>query len=928
MSNSLFFAPPRRLNMPDWKEEITQQLASLNLPPAREAEIVEEVAQHLDDRYRELLVGGAREDEARRTVLAEISEEKLLAKGLEKVEYQEPQEQVVLRGRGRKNIMAGLGQDTRYALRMLRKNPGFTAVAIVTLALGIGANTTVFSLADALLLRPFPVAEPARLVSLMRQNVDQPTEYSSFSGPDFHDFREQMKSFSALAAHCGVTVSMTLNREALRTDGEIVSSNYFSVLGVKPAVGRTFLPEEDQEPGAHLVAVLSADFWKSRFNSDRAIVGKSITINGHRFTVVGVAPAGFRGLSVGTSPAFWVPLATYRQVMPTFTFEGKWLVSVRGCDWLDLVGRLQPGRSVADAQAEAKILAGREAVAFPEDRKGWTAVASSLTSVRLMPWNADLKAMVGLLMAVVAMVLLIACSNVAGLLLARASARRLEIGIRTGLGAGRSRLIRQLLTESVLLAALGGGAAIALAPVATRLLATIQLPQIDMAGLDLRLDWRVLSYSLILAMVTAMIFGVIPALETSKTDLATTLKESSRTTGERRAFLRQTLVVSQIALSLLLVVSAGLFLRTLRNVLRANLGFEPRNVLIASVDLGLEGYTEPRARQFYQQVLERVQHSVGVRSACWASSAPLSIRHTADDVILEEGGSGRAPTINADGNWVGPGCFATLGIPLIAGRDFAPQDRDVTPRVAIVNESTARHFWPGENPLGQSFWLHARGGQPSLEVIGVVKDGKYSCSWCNLRTNFRPFMFLPFNETFQPNGTLLVKGEESFGGLAGSVREDVQAFDPNLPIFDVKTLEQGYRDGFLLQRVGALLVGVFGALALGLAAVGLFGLISFSVGQRTHEFGLRMALGAQRHDVIKLVLRQGLALIAVGVAAGLAGAVGLMRLMSSFLYGVTPTDPLTLALATLTLGGVAFLACYIPARRATKVDPIVALRYE
>jgi predicted permease len=882
----------------------------------------------LDDRYRELLAGGATEPEAYRKTLEEISEEKLLAKGLERVEHPAPQEPVVLGARGKSNILPGLWQDTRYGLRMLRKNPGFTAVAVIILALGIGANTTIFSLADALLLRPFPVTEPGRLVFLLHRKVKDSNYCSSFSTPDYQDFSEQNKSFSGLAAYCPVSVSATLNGEALRVDGEIVSGNFFSVLGVKPALGRGFLPGEDQAAGAHPVAVLSADFWQRQFNSDRRIVGRSLTFNGYGFTVIGVAPAGFRGLSVGSSPAFWVPLAMYAQVKPTFTFKGQSLFYVRGCDWLDVVGRLKSGRSVADAEAEAKILAAREAVAYPQEKEGWTVVASSLTGVRLMPWNADLKILVTLLMAVVGLVLLIVCSNVTSLLLARASARRMEISIRIGMGAGRGRLIRQLLTESLLLSMFGGGAALLLAPFATHLLATFQLPGIDMAALDLRVDWRVLGFSLVLAVLTSMVFGLIPAIETSKVDLAATLKESSRTTGARKVFLRQTLVVSQIALSLLLLIGAGLLLSTLRNLMGATLGFDPRNVLVASVDLGLEGYTDARARQFYQQALERVQHSAGVRSACWAMTAPLGRMHIAENVVLEEGGAGRDQPINADGNWVSPGCFSTLGIPVVSGRDFTSQDRAATPRVAIVSESTARRFWPGENPLGQRFWLRARGNASPLEVVGVVEDGKYNCSWCNRTTTPRPFIFLPFSERFQSRGTLLVKGDDGVGGLAASIRREVRTFDPNLPIFDIMTLQEQFREGFLLERLGAAVVGAFGALALALAAVGLFGLISFSVAQRTHEIGVRVALGAQRRDVINLVLRQGLTLTAVGVAGGLAGAVGVMHLISSLLYGVKPTDPLTLTVATLTLAGVAFLACYIPALRATKVDPMVALRHE
>jgi putative ABC transport system permease protein len=616
----------------------------------------------------------------------------------------------------------------------------------------------------------------------------------------------------------------------------------------------------------------------------------------------------------------------HEQVMPSFTFEGHSLFYERGCDWLDLVGRLAPGSTVGEAEAEARILARREAAAYPQARKGWTVVGSSLTEMRLLPWNAGTTRLMGLLMAVVGLVLLIACSNVAGLLLARASSRRMEIGIRTGLGAGRGRLIRQLLTESLLLSVLGGAGALVLAAFAIRLLKIFELPGIDMGALDLRVDWRVLTYALVLALVTSIIFGVMPALQTSKVDLVATLKESSRTTGAHKAFLRHTLVVSQIALCLVLLVGAGLLIRTLRNILGMNLGYDLRNMLLVSVDLGLEGYTEARARQFYQQVLERVKDSPGVHAACWASTAPLSGWHIAFDVILGDGGDGRDQRVNVDGNWVSPEFFSAFGIPIVAGRDFTSQDQEGTPRVAIVSESTARRFWPGENPLGQHLWMQARGKQPSLEVVGVVRDGKFYNSW--KKDSSRSFVFLPFNQVFQSQGTLLVRGELGTGSLTASIREQVRAVDPNMPVFDIKTFQQQFREGFLLERLGAVMVGAFSALALALAAVGIFGLVSFTVGQRTHEFGLRMALGAQRHDVINLVLRQGFLLTSVGIAAGLAGAVSLTRLMRSQLYGVKSTDPLTLAVATVMLAGVAFLACYIPARRATKVDPMVALRYE
>jgi predicted permease len=895
-----------------WFYTIPLRLRSLFRRKQADQELEDELREHIERKSEEYVAKGLAPGEARRQALLEMG-------GIEKRKEE-------CRDARRVAWIQDLIQDLRFGLRMLAKNPGFTTVAVLTLALGIGANTTIFSLADAVLLRPFPVAEPGRVVYFQRQNAEKPDNYSSFSHPDYQDFRGQVRMLSGLAAYSSVSVITTLNGEASRLDGEIVSGNYFSVLGVKPALGRTFLPEEDQVAGSHPVIVLSPDFWRRRLNSDPGILGKSLPLNDHSFTVIGVAPAGFRGLYVGTSPAFWVPLMMHDQAMPSFTFEGHSLFDARGCDWLDFVGRLGPGRTVAEAQAEVKALAEQEAAAFPEDRKGWTAAATSLTEMRLAPWNADTAYLMGLLMAVVGLVLLIACSNVAGLQLARASARRGEIGIRTGLGARRSRLVRQLFTESLLLSMLGGASALLLARFAIPLLGTIRLPGMDMAALDLRVDWRVLSFTLVLAASTTLVFGVMPALAASKVDVAETLKGAARTAGSSKARLRQTLVVSQIALSFLLLVGSGLLIRTLRNLLEMDLGFDGRNLSLASVDLGLAGYTESRARQFYTQVPERVQSSAGVRSAAWAATAPASGWHIADDLVLENSGLGRDQRINADLNWVSPEFFSTLGIPVIAGRNFTSQDREGAPRVAIVTASTARRFWPGKDAVGQRFWMHSRGNQPGVEVVGVVRDGKYYNSW--QKGSLIPFVFLPFHQTFQAQGTLLVRSETGLGDVGASIRREVQAVDQNLPIFDVTTFQEKFREGFLLQRSGAEVVCIFGALALALAAVGLFGLISFSVGQRTHEIGLRMALGAQQRDMLALVLGEGLVLAALGVAGGFASALALTRFLASLLYGVKATDPVTITLAMLALAGVVLLACYIPARRATKVDPMVALRYE
>jgi predicted permease len=874
-----------------------------------EAELDEELRAHFERQVEKYVKSGLSLDEAQRRGRLEFG-------GLDQVKEECRDERAV-------TLIETTIQDLRYALRMLRKSPGFTAVAVVTLALGIGANTTIFSLADTLLFRPLPVAQPGRLVVLMRQKLEQPGSYSSFSYPDYQDLSGQTKALSGLAASSSITASMTMNGEAARVEGEIASGNYFSVLGIRPALGRAFLPDEDQTADAHPVMVASDGFWRDRLNADPGVIGRSVVLNRHSFTIIGVAPAGFHGLSVGSSPAFWVPLAMHDQAMPSFTFEGRSLFYARGCDWLDLVGRLEPGHSVAEAGAEMKALARHEAAVYPEARKGWTVLVSPLNRERLMPWNADTTQLIGLLMAVVGLVLLIACSNVAGLLLARASVRRMEIGVRAGLGAPRGRLIRQLLTESLMLAALGGASAVLLASFASRLLTTLRLPGIDMMALGLGVDWRVLTFTSAVAALTAMIFGIVPALATSKMDVAETLRGSPRGAGTDKARFRQSLVIAQIALSLLLLVGSGLLIRTLWNVLQMNLGFEGRNLLLASVDLGLEGYMEARAAQFYQQILERVRESPGVDSAAWASTAPLSGLHIADDIVLEGSSRlGRGQRVNVDMNWVSPGFFLTLGIPLVAGRDFTAQDGESTQRVAVVSQSTARLFWPGQNPLDQRFWENGR----SFQVIGVVKDGRYYNSW--RKDSARPFVFLAFHQAFQSQGTLLVRGQTGTGSLAALVRRDVRAMDPNLPIFDVMTFQQQFQEGLLFERVGAMLVGVFGALALALAAVGIFGLVSYSVGQRTHEIGVRMALGAQRRDVMSLVLRQGLALTAVGVAVGLGVAIALTRLLSSLLYGVKPADPLTLSLATLTLAGVAFVSCYIPARRATRVDPMVTLRCE
>jgi putative ABC transport system permease protein len=882
-----------------------------------EKRIEAELRFHLDQQIADYVAAGMTSEEARRRAQLEFG-------GLDQVK-----EECLEVGAAR--FMETLLQDVRYGVRMLRKNPGFTAVAVLTLALGIGVNTAILSFADALLFRPLPVKDPARVLTLYRRSIKDPQYYSPFSRPEFLDLRRSVQEiFPDLLAYCSFPVNLSVAGNNERVDGEIVSGNYFTVLGVTPALGRGFLPEEDETAGAHLVAVISYGLWQQRFGRDPNILGKTIALNGHSFAIVGVAPRGFRGADLEAAPDVWFPLMMHAEVSPWGGVAVD-LFDNPGTDWLTVLGRLKAGADFHQAEAALQTVGRRFELAYPETAEGWTITAFPSGQAKFYPgMRQDLFLLVALLLGSAGFVLLIACANVANLLLARATARQREFAVRCALGAGRFRLFQQSLTESALLAVSGGVAGVVLACGMPGLFKALPLPPfVSPQAVEFTLDLRSLAFALLLSLATVLLFGLTPGLHGTRVEPAAGVKDERSARGYRRSHMRAFLVVAQMALSLLLLIGTGLFLQSVRRALTANPGFETRNLLLGSVDLGLQGYNGQRGQGFYRQLLERVTALPGVRSATWLSKIPFDVYRFATDIQVERAPGQPTSTVNVDFNLVAPGCFHTLGIPQVRGRDFSAQDRPGSPHVAIVSEAMVRRLWPNRDPLGQRFrlqWWLSEPNPPweSVEVVGVVADSKYR-TWTE---SPRGVMYLPLSQNYLPQMTLLVRTSGSPTTLLGPIRNEVKALDNRLPLFDVKTMRQQINISVWPQELGSSVLGAFGLLALSLAAVGVYGMMSFVVSQRTHEIGIRMALGAARRDVVKSVLAQALRLVLAGIAIGLVGALALTRFIASLLFGVKPTDPVTFVGVCLILTGVAVLASYIPARRAARVDPMVALRYE
>jgi predicted permease len=811
--------------------------------------------------------------------------------------------------------MENLLKDLRYAFRSLVKRPGFTIVAILTLALGIGINTTVFSLANSVFLRQLPVASPQNLVWIF-SNRDNPNSY-----PDYLEYQQQTELFDGVMAYDWIGLNLGSNGQSERVEGTVVSGNYFDVLGVKAELGRTFLPDEDKTP----VAVISHNLWQRRFNSDATVVGKSMVLNGVQFTIVGVAPHDF----VGTEEAFprqiWIPLMMQASVRPgpANTFNNR---NVRN---LNVMARLKHGVTLRQAQAGMNVVASRLAQNYPESNREFQIALYTAGNGR-PAFRAMLKPITQILLGVVGLILLITCANVANLLLARAARRRKEVAIRLTLGATRTRLIRQLLTESIVLAVAGGLAGLILnfwlVNLLTALKPAVPLP----VNVEFHTDWRVLTFTLLLSVLAGIIFGLVPALQASKHDLVPALKDHSQQLGDRRRMfsLRNALVIGQVALSIVVLIGAGLFLRSLNHARAINPGFDAEHILTLSFNTAAQKYDATKAEQFYQQLSNRVQALPGVQSVSLAQSAPLSYFYSpafSSPVFVEghEPPQGEDPPFVGN-NAIGPNYFRTLGVPLLSGREFTDGDRKGAPAVAIVNESLVRELFLNTNPIGQRLHVLLRGQPSSWEVIGVVKDSKYR----SLGEDAMPYIFLPYLQNPQPAMALHVQTSGNPRDLAAAVRREVQALDPNLPAFNVMSLADNIDISLFPSRFGAVLLGVFGFLALLIASIGIYGVMSYGVSERTHEMGIRMALGARGRDVMRLVISQGMWLALIGVAIGAGLALAVTRVVKSYLYDVSVTDPLTFIGIALLLIGVALLACYVPASRATKVDPLEALRYE
>ncbi|HET6853740.1 MAG TPA: ABC transporter permease [Pyrinomonadaceae bacterium] len=803
-------------------------------------------------------------------------------------------------------------QDLRYGVRMIAKAPGFTVLAMLALALGICANTTIFSLINGALLRPLTgVRDPERLVSVYTSDYSSGL-YGASSYPDYIDFRDQSGVFDGLAASDQTVLTATGETEAERLRGAVVTANYFDVLGVNAQLGRTLQPSDDQ------AVVISDGLWQRRFNSDPAVVGQTLRLNTKPYTIVGVTDRTFQGLKLGLPPEFWLPLTETSDIAK----------SDRGDREVELIGRLKPGVTVEQAQTQLTTVAARLAQAYPETNLGTLARPKEPRPVTVLRQSrVEPQAQVGirrvllLLFAVVGLVLLIACANVANLLLARASARRREIAVRLAVGASRGRLVQQLLTESLLLALLGGAAGL-LATLWTASMIPGFFPENETKGLDLSLDWRVLVFTLGVTLITGMLFGLAPALQASRQNLVPSLKdESPHGQHLRRLGLRDALVISQLALSLVLLIGAALFVRSLQRAISFDPGFAAQNLLIASMETRGASLNKQQGQAFYQETVERIGSLPGVKSVSLTRIAPISGGGQRRGIQLE----GYQPQPNEDTelntNVIGLNYFNTMGIPLVAGRDFTAQDREGSPLVVIVNEELARRYYGG-NAVGKR--LRTGSDSPFREIIGVARTASYR----NLREQPLPFIYIPLGQEYQSGMTLMVRTAGDPTALVGPLRNEMRALNKDVSVFSVQTMAQRIGAQLAADRMIAVLLSIFGGGALLLAAIGIYGVIGYSVAQRTHEIGIRIALGAEQRDILKLIVGPGMVLIAIGAGIGLGLAFLATRVLKSLLFGVSATDPLTFTVVVILLVAVALLACYVPARRATKVDPLEALRYE
>lgn len=811
--------------------------------------------------------------------------------------------------------MRTLWNDIRYGIRMLAANPGFSAIAILSLAIGIGANTSMFSLADAMLLRPLPVDHPADIVRVV--STSQAERYGRLSIPDYIDFRDHAKSISGLVGYKNIPLGFNPNPDAPAKLmlGLAVTANFFDVLGVRPSLGRGFRADEDREA----VVIISDSTWESQFGRDPSVIGRAVKLSKVDFTIVGVAPASFPGLDRYAHESMYVPIG----VTPRFAPDEKDLLGHRDRLNLSVYGRLQPGRTASEAQAELQTIARNLEQVYPDTNRGRGALAMPELQARVRV-DPDDALQTAIFLAIAGLVLLIACANVASLLLSRARARSREIAIRLAIGASRARLLRQLLTESLLLAFAGGVAGLGLALVGIKFFSAIRLPTALPLWLVAHLDLRVLAFCAAASVLSGIVFGIAPALHTLRTDLSGTLKSGDAAlSGKRRRFqVRNILVIGQVAVSMLLLLIAGLLVKDFANATGFTAGFRTDHVLLLTMDPSLVGYQESQGRAFYRQLEERVSGLPGVRSVALGEHIPLGVTSSSKNVLIEGYEMPRGQqSLSMLVNPVDEHYFNVMQIPVVAGRNFQASDTPSSVPVAIVNEAMAQTYWPKRSPIGGRIQM----GKQTLQVVGVAKNIKYR----DMSEHPLPFLYLPFSQQYESLMTLHVETAVDPATLAGPVLAEIRRLDAATPVQDVQTMQHFFREGALFgNRLITQVVTVIGLFGLLLAVTGLYGVIAYSVSRRTREIGIRMAIGADPGSVARLVLRQGMKLTVIGGAIGLVLSLLASQVLGSLLVGVSARDPEVYVAVPLLLAAISLLACYIPARRAARIDPLLALRQD